>query len=188
MRVVLLELLRVIQGSQVRGDLTGPACGIVQALVDILQPTDEKLHHGSRSIMLTQMSSPVNGAVGMPLSGPDPGVSLKSPMLSAGKQLRPSDGSNKIQGMGGGTAQVLQVIPLFPIPASHLHCQQHKTDVARPSIHLLSVPLPKSLAEVGLTSLLEACTFRKPRLNPDLKELLDGSQASCQMTISHGVP
>ena len=62
----------------------------------------------SGAIMLSQLSSSIAGAVGMPLSGPDPGAALKSPVLSAAKQLRPSEGSNKLSppGIGGGTAQV----------------------------------------------------------------------------------
>ena len=63
--------------------------------------------------MSSQLSSSIVGAVGMPLSGPDPGSALKSPVMSAAKQLRPSDGSNKISppGIGGGTAQVRRKSP-----------------------------------------------------------------------------
>ena len=76
--------------------------------MDILQPSAEKL-------VLPLLSSPVAGAVGMPLSGSDLVAALKSPVLSTAKQLRPSDGSNKISppGIGGGTAQVSSLAPHF---------------------------------------------------------------------------
>lgn len=80
----------------------------MQALVDILHPSDERLQNGAGAAMSSQLSSSIAGAVGMPLSGPDPNAALKSPVISAAKQLRPSEGSNKISppGIGGGTAQV----------------------------------------------------------------------------------
>ena len=80
----------------------------MQALVDILHPSNERLQNGAGAAMSSQLSSSIAGAVGMPLSGPDPNAALKSPVISAAKQLRPSEGSNKISppGIGGGTAQV----------------------------------------------------------------------------------
>ena len=80
----------------------------MQALLDLLQPSDDRLQNASGAVVNGQLSSSIAGVVGMPLSGPDPSVALKSPAVSAAKQLRPSEGSNKIPppGIGGGTAQV----------------------------------------------------------------------------------
>lgn len=74
--------------------------------MDILHPCVEKVPNSPGANMLSQLSSA--GAVGMPLSGPDPSAALKGSIASGAKQLRPSDGSNNIplQGIGGGTAQV----------------------------------------------------------------------------------
>jgi len=89
-----------------------------------MNPPQEKLTRqpggGSAPLVLPRVSTPITGAVGMPLSGPDPSSGLKTPALTASKQLA-TEGSGKLatQSMGGGTAQVGPPPPRgHPIPGS----------------------------------------------------------------------